>query len=405
MSIDVRMRSGLSAELAGIDPDVASMLASVESGARRQRTRRNIALAAAVVAIAGVVWATGPLASLLGQQQVQPAFGEEDAEALVDLIDVQGDPWWVDLDESNGIAVAVSPDWSAYAVSSAGDDESGGAGDQGVLTVIDATERTVLATVPVPTSSETVAIDEATSRAFVPAGSGVVTVVDIDAGEVVASIEVGDTPQEIALDSELEVAIVGNVSDDTVSVIDIHGLRVDHVVPVGDAPEGVAIDGARGVAYVANQRDGTVSVLETATWTVTDTVDVGFPAPTHVSLDERTGRLYVTAEGVVCVIDPLTREVGHWYPTREPFSVAVDSTRGVVYVGDRDGLTAAVDPETGALLGRAEIGMDLHSLAVDQGNGQVWGTSPGRSAVIVMGRDASTGSSFWGRLAGWASGR
>lgn len=320
----------------------------------------------------------------------EQAFGEGDGEVFLDLIEVAENPWSVALEESLGVAVAVSKG-EAYG------------SRQGVVTVLDAVGRTAVATVPIEGFPETVAIDAPTARAFVVDTAGVVWVVDLDAAEVIETIEVGTDPQQIALDSELGVAIVGNRTDGTVSVLDIHTLRVDHVVPVGDGPEGVAIDSAHGVAYVANQDDGTVTVVDTATWTVADTVEVG-GGPGGVALDERTGAVFVTSEGVVSVIDPVTRQVSTWVPMPEPYAVTVDSSRGLVYVADDSGLVAVIDAQTGDVQDRVDIGISVHSLAVD-GTGQVWASSGLGDWAAVLSRDPPADDHNRDQFVDWALGR
>lgn len=98
MSVEQRLRDGLAAELGRINPDVETMLAEVESGAGRQRTRRTVALAAAatVAAVGGLVWAGGSLGWLTGQEDVQPV--ERPEEPAEWQVDPDGD--WVRVEDA-----------------------------------------------------------------------------------------------------------------------------------------------------------------------------------------------------------------------------------------------------------------------------------------------------------------
>ena len=113
MSVEQRMRDGLAAELGRIDPDMESMLAQVETGVHRQRTRRTVILAtaAAVTAVAGVVWAGGSLGWLTGQDDVQPI--EQPAEPVEWQVDPDGD--WVrvedaDFQDVNSLSAVIKVD-------------------------------------------------------------------------------------------------------------------------------------------------------------------------------------------------------------------------------------------------------------------------------------------------------
>ncbi len=74
MSVEEQIRTEMREIARAVDPGTALALAQVEAGVRRQRTRRNLVLAAAAafVAIAGVLWGTGPRASLPGPDDSQP---------------------------------------------------------------------------------------------------------------------------------------------------------------------------------------------------------------------------------------------------------------------------------------------------------------------------------------------
>lgn len=82
MSVEEQIRSEMLNVGRLIDPDVASALAQVESGVRRQHTRRAIILATAatLAAVAGLVWAGGPLGWLTGQDDVQPVERPSDLD-------------------------------------------------------------------------------------------------------------------------------------------------------------------------------------------------------------------------------------------------------------------------------------------------------------------------------------
>ena len=99
MSIEEQIRTEMREVGLSVDPGIALALARVESGVRRQRTRRNIALAvaAAVVAIAGVLWGTGSIDSLPAPEDVQP-------------IEQPSEPGGLAIDADGGWARVEDPD-------------------------------------------------------------------------------------------------------------------------------------------------------------------------------------------------------------------------------------------------------------------------------------------------------
>lgn len=110
MSVEEQIRSEMRTVGLAVEPDTDLALAQVESGVRRQRARRGIILAtaAAVAAVAGVVWAAGSLGWLTGQGDVQPA--EQPGEHRVEW-----DGGWVrvedpDLQRAYGLGTVLDVD-------------------------------------------------------------------------------------------------------------------------------------------------------------------------------------------------------------------------------------------------------------------------------------------------------
>ncbi len=100
----------------------------------------------------------------------------------------------------------------------------------GTVSVIDGSTRTVTATVPVGKNPEAAAVDPGTHTVYVtstraadPAGNiehGTVSVIDASTRTVTATVPVGYHPDRVAVDPGTHTVYVTNTLDSTVSVIE-----------------------------------------------------------------------------------------------------------------------------------------------------------------------------------------
>jgi YVTN family beta-propeller protein len=93
-----------------------------------------------------------------------------------------------------------------------------------------------------------------------------VSVIDASTRTVTATVPVGKNPGGVAVDPVTHTAYVtngylANRDDNTVSVIDGSTRTVTATVPVGKGPQGVAVDPGTHTVYVTSE-DNTVSVIE-----------------------------------------------------------------------------------------------------------------------------------------------
>ncbi|MCB9680194.1 MAG: Ig-like domain-containing protein [Alphaproteobacteria bacterium] len=127
-----------------------------------------------------------------------------------------------------------------------------------------------------PVAASTVAVDEASGRAWVvDADADTVTVVDLATRSVVGEHVVGDHPRTVAVLPDGR-AIVANQDDDTVCLVDPLVGAVDTLaLPWGARPYGVVVTPDGRTAYVSEEGGGAVAVLDVtgglshvATWPV-----------------------------------------------------------------------------------------------------------------------------------------
>ena len=207
--------------------------------------------------------------------------------------------------------VAVTPDGKhAYVLNSGG-----------TVSVIRTATNRVVATVGVPPGGGGGAPN---GVAFAPDGKhayvanlsvNTVSVIDTTTKMVVATIPVGNEPDGVAVTPDGNHVYVVNSSDagggDTVSVIDTASNTVVAPIPVGNVPNGLVITPDGKHVYVANLFSNTVSVIRTATNTVVDTLPVG-NLPVGIAITPDGKHAYVITNDVLnnfWVIDTTTRTV------------------------------------------------------------------------------------------------
>ena len=107
-------------------------------------------------------------------------------------------------------------------------------------------------------------------------GEDQLTVIDASDGHVVATIQTGVEPDAIAVSPDGSTAVVANSDDGTVTPVNLHTMHAYPPVHVGHQPDAVAIGGPGGhTALVANLGDGTVMPVDLKTMTAGKPIRVG----------------------------------------------------------------------------------------------------------------------------------
>ena len=216
---------------------------------------------------------------------------------------------------------------------------------------------TVIATIPVGTNPDAVAVDPATRTVYVVnAGDGTVSAIDESTNKVTGTpIRVGANPDAVAVDPATRTVYVANAGDGTVSVIDESTNKVTGTpIRVGANPDAVAVDPATHTVYVTNnahqglREDPSVSVINGNQVT---NIPLGFGGILRgVAVDPATHNVYVTDadDGSVSVIDESANQVTGPAITvgANPDAVAVDPATHNVYVANTtDGTVSVISPE------------------------------------------------------------
>ncbi len=184
-----------------------------------------------------------------------------------------------------------------------------------------------------------IAVDSARQRVYVANfGSDSLSVIDSNTNTVIDTITGITAATGITYDPDHSLLWVSNYSTNEVTPIEINGdgsFTVLSALEVGRGPWGVAYSAPYGQVYVANSLDNSVSVIEAASQTVVATLADDFNQPFHLAANPANGKVYVTNFGnnsVSLIEDSTVTKVIPLYDSSQPYGIAVDEMRELVYV-------------------------------------------------------------------------
>jgi YVTN family beta-propeller protein len=228
--------------------------------------------------------------------------------------------------------------------------------------------------------------------AYMPNTSdGTVSVIDTSDNTVVATIPVGTSPIGVAAHPDGTFVYVTNEADDTVSVIDTATLTVVTTIPVGEFPNGVAFHPTGTFAYVANWGDDeNLSVILTSNHSVYGSVPI--PGSPHaVTVSPNGQHVYVTNVGnnTVAVVDPQSLSVVDTIAVGEfPDSIAMDPQGDLVYVGNHlDNTVSVIQRPEHNVIETIPVGNHPHDVAVHPQSTFIYVANDLDHTVSVIERD------------------
>ena len=264
----------------------------------------------------------------------------------------------------------------------------------GTVSVINTTNNTVLATIPVGRFPSGVAITPDGTRIYVTNIFDSISVIDAATNSVVATIPSVQFPTGIAITPDGTRAYVVNQfvtsqGNTTVSVINTMTNAIVATIPVGLGPSQIAItpDGTR--AYVPNQQAFIISVIDTATNTVVTTIPLSGGA--GIAITPSGAQAYVTSPGAgtVSVIDTATNTVTATISlgtSQNPSGVAItpDGTRAYVTISFPNNLVSVIDTATNTVISTIPVGVGPTGVAITPDGTRAYVTNDGSDTVSVI---------------------
>jgi YVTN family beta-propeller protein len=259
----------------------------------------------------------------------------------------------------------------------------------GDLTIIDATTRAVVSTIPLGKRPRGIAASPDGSFLYVAlsgspnAGPGVdektlpppdrsadgIGVIDLRQLKLVKVLTGGTDPEVVAVSHDGARAFVANEDAGQLSVIDVSNGRVVETFKTGDEPEGVRVNPSGDQVWVTSEEDGTAVVIDLAAHKVLKTVKVG-PRPRSVAFLPDGTRAYVPSENgaTLTVVDAKRLVVLHTIALGEgmrPMGTAAASDGRTIYVTTgRSKMVLFVDVASNQVVGSVEAGPRPWGVAV-----------------------------------------
>lgn len=213
---------------------------------------------------------------------------------------------------------------------------------------------TFLGTVTVGQEPRGLAVDSTRQRVYVANyGSDSVSVIDSNTNTVLQTIGGITAANGITHDPQHNVIWVTNHSTDQVTPIqanaDATAFTTLPPITVGDMPWGVTYDPVHNYIYVANSLSDSVTVINAETRAIVTTITGAFLRPFHLAANPVTGKVYVVnfggpTQNVAVLNGTAVSKTISLYDSKEPYGLAIDETRNLVYV-------ATVEPHRIVVIG------------------------------------------------------
>lgn len=282
-----------------------------------------------------------------------------------------------------------------------------GSNGSDTVTVIDAGERKIVASIPLPkpgggrvlmspdgafayvtTGVSIITIETATNRIvnnirvccnlygfnLTPGGEFLyvsgslfnsVSIIDTKSNRIAASVAAGVGPYDVAFSPDGKLAYVTNSWSDTVSIIDTASKAVVSTISVGYQPRGISLTPNGLLAYVANAVSDNVWVIDTTTRKVVSIIPVG-SLPVSITFNRDGSAAYVPNgnSNNLSVIDVGAARVVATIPLDAvPITVAVSSNSDEVYVATGKTLSI-IDARSNTVIGRIPIPNGIAGIAL-----------------------------------------
>jgi YVTN family beta-propeller protein len=258
----------------------------------------------------------------------------------------------------------------------------------------------VIATIPVSGAhSSVLGINSNTGRVYVgDFDHGIVSVIDMTTDTVVATIpglkvNANDGPVDIGVNPNTNRIYVGRTVHfgGQITVIDGATNTASTIGGLGSHPVSLGVNVITNRVYVANQLSNNVSVIDGATNSVIATIG-GFAAPVGVAVNPVTNLIYIGNTGTdsIAVVNGATNTIITTIAaSSDPFRIAVDPTTNRIYISHwLIDSVSVVDGSSNSILATISVGDSPLGIDVNPNEGRVYTANIGSDNVSII--DGST---------------
>lgn len=233
-------------------------------------------------------------------------------------------------------------------------------------------------------------VDAASRRFYVTRGTHVM-VLDADTLEPVGEIPKTEGVHGVALAPDLGRGFTSNGRANTVTVFDLKSLKpLDEVKVTGENQDAILYDAATKRVFTFNGRGQNATVIDGATGKVESTIPLG--GKPEFAATDLEGHVYVNIEdkSQVVAIDSRRSVVEKTWPLapcEEPSGMAIDRSKGRLFIGCDNKLMAVVDTSSGKVVATLPIGEGVDATGFDPGPALAY-SSNGEGTLTVVHEEA-----------------
>ncbi|AYL95640.1 gliding motility-associated C-terminal domain-containing protein [Mucilaginibacter celer] len=179
------------------------------------------------------------------------------------------------IDVATGAASTVYVGWAPYGLAASPDGLNvyvGCIGENAVIAVNTQTRQ--VTPIKVSFGPTGIAVSPDNSRVYATSAqyNGLLKVIDAAAKKVIATLPIGDVSTGLCVSPDGKRIYIANTKSNNVMVVDAESIKVIATIPVNHEPVGITITPDGKSVYVVNDRTNIVNIISTATNTITGTI-------------------------------------------------------------------------------------------------------------------------------------
>lgn len=206
----------------------------------------------------------------------------------------------------------------------------------GNVTLVNATNASVITSIPMPAQPAGLAIDTSSLSLYVSAALGRVYVMDLANYSIEGNYSVTGAPRAIAVSAGTNQLLVADATGDTLELLNESNPLQSVEVAVGALPGDIFVEAGADTAFVSNSGGANITALNLST-TLTRSLRLGVQ-PSALAVNETSGATFIADLASSSLFE--TSESGSvlssYIPAGAgPATLAFDSPAGLVLAGDR----------------------------------------------------------------------
>ncbi len=207
--------------------------------------------------------------------------------------------------------------------------------------------------------------------------------------KVQSQVALSTEPGSLTFVPELSRLFVCDAHDESLSVVDVSNANRVSTVALEGRAEDVVFAPSRGVLLVSLQDRNQVIALDPLSMRVVRRMPLAASQPTHMALDPGNGRLYVAVRYAVLALNPDTgAELGRVPTPAGTDMLWLDEASGHLYAAASGGTMSVIKVGGGQFVAENEVKTEVrgHTLAFDPASKLIFmpGGREGRSKLLIL---------------------